>query len=46
MALQYKKKQTEANEHDVPSDEFIKKMVDLKRTTENRPQVYNTESTE
>ena len=46
MALQYKKKETESREHDVPTEEFVKKMVDLRRTTEKRPQVYNIESKE
>ena len=40
MALQYKKKETESRE------QFVKKMVDLRRTTEKRPQVYNIESKE
>ena len=46
MALHYTKKNDETTQKDVPAEEFVKKMVDLKRTTEERPQVHNTESKE
>lgn len=46
MAQHYTKKNEERTEKDVPAEEFVKKMVDLKRTTEERPQVFNTESKE
>lgn len=46
MALQYTKKKEETTQKDVPAEEFVKKMVDLKRTTEERPQVFNIESKE
>lgn len=46
MALHYTRKKDETTEKDVPAEEFIKKMVDMQRTTEKRPQVFNTESKE
>jgi len=46
MALQYTKKKDETTQKDVPAEEFVKKMVDLKRTTEERRKEYNTESKE
>lgn len=46
MAQHYTKKKDEATERDVPAEEFVKKMVELKRTTEERRKVDNIESTE
>lgn len=46
MALHYTKKKDEATERDVPAAEFILKMVELKRTPEERRKVDNIEATE
>lgn len=44
MALHYTRKKDETTEKDVPAEEFIKKMVDMQRTTEKRRKVDFIES--
>jgi len=46
MALHYTKKKDEISQKDVPAEEFVNKMVDMKRTPEERRKVDNIESKE
>lgn len=46
MALHYTRKNDETTERDVPAEEFINKMVELKRTPDERRKVDNIESKE
>ena len=44
MALHYTRPKDTGTDKDVPAEEFVKKMLESKRTTDERPHVFNTES--
>ena len=46
MALHYTRKNDETTERDVPAEDFVKKMVELKRIPDEKRKVDNIESVE